>query len=212
MEEIKIEPRRNNYGFLWILGIIVFLTLAIWVFNTTDKDPSYADNSSYNNSGSGSSGGVTSSSVWKNIELDAPRIRRPELNIYSNDFSTRGNDRYTIYSLGENLLFDTNEATLNTKAQKNLKEIAASINKRYEKGLVRIYGYTDARSSDTHNKALSEERAMAVKNWLQTKGNIDESRISIHPMGESDPIASNKTAPGQHQNRRVEIVATNLNR
>jgi outer membrane protein OmpA-like peptidoglycan-associated protein len=209
MEEIKIEPRKNNYGFLWILGIIVFLTLAIWVFNTTDKDPSYAENSSYENSGSGSSGGATASSIWRNMSLDAPRIRRPELTIYSNDFTTRGNDKYTVYSLGENLLFDTNKPSLNSKAEKNLKEIAASINKRYGNGLVRIYGYADARSSEGQNKKLSEQRALAVKEWLQTKGNIDESRISIHPMGESDPVASNRTQVGQHQNRRVEIVAIN---
>ena len=50
-------------------------------------------------------------------------------------------------------------------------------------------------------------RAEAVRNWLTQNGNISQDRISVHPVGEADPVASNQTAEGRQQNRRVEIVA-----
>jgi outer membrane protein OmpA-like peptidoglycan-associated protein len=210
MEEINFKPRGARFGFLWVLGIVVFLTLSIWVFNTSDKDVTYSERSMYGvNSGIGSSGGTSASAVWRNVNLNAPLVSHPDIKISSSDFETRGNDRYTVYSLGENLLFEPNKAKLNSKAELNLIQIVNSINKNYENGLVRVYGYTDEQGSEAHNEDLAADRAMTVKNWLTSKGNIEESRISVEPMGESRPVASNKSATGRHQNRRVEIVAIN---
>jgi outer membrane protein OmpA-like peptidoglycan-associated protein len=210
MEEINYEPRRNRFGFLWVLGIVVFLTLSIWVFNTSDKDITYSESSTYGvNSGTGSSGGTAASAVWRNLNLNAPLVTHPDIKISSTYFETRGNDRYTVYSLGENLLFEPNKAKLNSQAELNLVQIVNSINKQYKNGLVRVYGYTDEQGSESHNNDLAADRAMTVKNWLASKGNIDESRISVEPMGESRPVASNKSATGRRQNRRVEIVAIN---
>jgi outer membrane protein OmpA-like peptidoglycan-associated protein len=113
--------------------------------------------------------------------------------------------------MGENLLFDTDKATLRPDAEQNLQQIAGSLKQRYAGGQVRIYGHTDARADASYNKELSEQRAEAVKNWLVSNAGVDASRISIQPMGESDPVASNQTKSGQQQNRRVEIVAMNGN-
>jgi outer membrane protein OmpA-like peptidoglycan-associated protein len=131
------------------------------------------------------------------------------MKISSPDFETRGNDNYTVYSLGENLLFDTDKAELSAGAKDNLQQIVASINQRYANGNIRLYGFTDATAGKEYNKELSEKRAENVKNWLTQSGNIDASRISVHPMGEANPEASNQTEEGRQQNRRVEIVAMN---
>jgi hypothetical protein len=57
------------------------------------------------------------------------------------------------------------------------------------------------------NKELAEQRAEAVRAWLAKNGNMSEGNISVHPVGESQPTASNATEQGRQKNRRVEIVA-----
>jgi outer membrane protein OmpA-like peptidoglycan-associated protein len=109
--------------------------------------------------------------------------------------------------LGENILFDEGKSTIRADAEKNLKQVATSIAKRYNNGLVRVFGHTDAVGSAGYNKELAEQRAEAVRNWLVKNGNISEDRISLQPIGESNPVASNSTQEGRQQNRRVEIVA-----
>lgn len=166
-----------------------------------------SDEGSANDVNAESGGDNMNTNIWKDVDLDVPSIRFPEIS--SPDLTLRGNDRYTVYSLGENILFDSDKATLRPQAEDKLKQISASLKQRYENGQIRIYGYTDAEDSKTYNKELSEQRAQAVKQWL-TKNGVEESRISIHPMGESKPIRSNATEAGKEQNRRVEIVAMNI--
>jgi len=218
MAEINIEPRRRGFNWLWLLGIAALLGLLVFLFvGKGDRNVSQtADNTSNAmekgvGAASGAAGGMAdrASSAWNGLDFNAPRVDRDELKISSPDFETRGNDNYTIYSLGENLLFDSDKAELSNKAQQNLNQIVASIKKRYADGQIRVYGYTDARANDQHNKELSAERAEAVKKWLTSKGNLSESQVSVHPMGEENPVASNQTSGGQKMNRRVEIVAMN---
>ncbi|MDB5012168.1 MAG: rane protein, partial [Daejeonella sp.] len=71
---------------------------------------------------------------------------------------------------------------------------------------IRIYGYTDSTGTAAHNKQLAEDRANAVSSWLVANGNISQNRISINPVGEAQAAATNATAEGRKQNRRVEIV------
>jgi OmpA-OmpF porin, OOP family len=65
-------------------------------------------------------------------------------------------------------------------------------------------GHTDAVGTDAYNQRLSERRAAAVKDYL-VKGGISASRIETAGFGESRPVASNETAEGRAQNRRVEL-------
>jgi OOP family OmpA-OmpF porin len=69
---------------------------------------------------------------------------------------------------------------------------------------VLIEGHTDSVGSDAYNLSLSQRRADAVKSYLVSKG-IAASRIESRGMGESKPVASNETAMGRAENRRVEI-------
>jgi OmpA-OmpF porin, OOP family len=68
---------------------------------------------------------------------------------------------------------------------------------------VKIIGYTDSRGSNTYNLKLSLHRAKAVKSALEKTG-IDAKRIQAVGKGEADPIATNTTAAGRAQNRRIE--------
>ena len=67
-------------------------------------------------------------------------------------------------------------------------------------------GFADSRGDKSYNKELSEKRAEAVKNYLMNNGKIAADRVSVEPMGETMPVASNATAAGRQENRRVEIA------
>lgn len=139
--------------------------------------------------------------------LNLPDVDFPEVNLP--DVSVRGNDQYSIYGLEETVLFDLDKATIKPTAARALEQVAASITQRSTDKRLRIIGHTDSLASAGYNKELSEKRAEAVKNWLVQNGKIEASRISIQPMGQSDPVASNATAAGRQQNRRVEIAVLN---
>jgi len=221
MAEIEIKPKdKGGFNWLWLLAIAALAGLVIWLV-TRNKDAdntvAAAGNTVENTVGAagekvkdaGEGVAAEARDAWESVDLNAPKVERPELNISSPDFEARGNDNYTIYSLGENLLFDTDKAELRADAEQNLQQIAASIKQRYPEGQIRLYGFTDATAGQEYNKELSEKRAENVKNWLTQNTNMDASRISVHPMGESSPEASNQTEAGRQKNRRVEIAAMN---
>lgn len=66
-----------------------------------------------------------------------------------------------------------------------------------------IEGHTDSRAGKTYNQKLSEKRAKSVRDYLVTKLGIDGNRLTAKGYGLTKPIASNKTAEGRQQNRRV---------
>jgi outer membrane protein OmpA-like peptidoglycan-associated protein len=118
----------------------------------------------------------------------------------------RGDSTYNVYSVDETVLFDTDKSEIKPSAAETLKQITGSIGQRYGTRQVRVMGFADSRGDKDYNKELSEKRAEAVKNYLVTNGSIDASRISVEPMGEAMPAASNATAAGRKENRRVEIA------
>ena len=79
-----------------------------------------------------------------------------------------------------------------------------------EYGDVTIYvdGYTDAIGSVPYNQRLSERRANAVKEYLQRHG-VSATRMTGRGFGKSNPVATNDTAEGRAQNRRVELIVNN---
>ena len=99
--------------------------------------------------------------------------------------------------------FDFNKATIRADAQPILDEAVATL--QQEGGVAVIAeGYTDSIGSDTYNAQLSLQRANAVRDYL-TRGGIAADRISVEGFGKSHPVASNATADGRAQNRRVEL-------
>lgn len=74
---------------------------------------------------------------------------------------------------------------------------------------IEVTGHTDATGSDNINKSISEARAEKVGKFLIEVGDIAPKRITTRGYGESRPVASNKTAAGRAENRRVEINIIN---
>ncbi len=106
-----------------------------------------------------------------------------------------------------NITFDTNEAIIKSNFQPVLNSIAKVI-VEYDQTMVQVYGYTDNTGSAATNNALSLRRANAVSNYLRLRG-VNGNRIITDGLGSSNPIASNATAAGREQNRRVEIALIN---
>jgi len=112
-----------------------------------------------------------------------------------------GND--IILNMPGNITFATGSADINANFYEVLNSVGIVL-EEYEKSLVDIYGHTDSVGSAQSNQALSERRAQSVARYLTTRG-IRGDRFLVQGMGESQPIASNGTAAGKAQNRRVEI-------
>ena len=107
--------------------------------------------------------------------------------------------------LGENSVnFDFNKATLTAKAKQNLDKLVP-VFKSYADTDIKIYGFTDSKGSDDYNLNLSKQRALAVKNYLGSKGLVS-GRFTVVGMGEAEPIATNDTDSGRSLNRRVEFA------
>ena len=82
---------------------------------------------------------------------------------------------------------------------------AAEILKAHQNVTVNVNGYCDAIGSVRYNLRLSERRADAVVRYLADHG-VAESRMSPHGYGKTNFVATNKTAEGRAQNRRVELI------
>ncbi|WP_321275876.1 OmpA family protein [Thiomicrorhabdus indica] len=99
--------------------------------------------------------------------------------------------------------FDTDSSELKPAAFGDLDTYADYLNQMNDAS-VKVTGHTDSRGAESYNQKLSERRAMAVKSYLEEKG-IASDRINANGAGETQPIASNKTAEGRAENRRVEV-------
>jgi len=100
--------------------------------------------------------------------------------------------------------FDFNKANIRPDAVPVLDEAAALLKQEPQSVGVLCIGHTDSVGSDEYNMKLSMRRAEAVKSYLVSRG-IPARRISVEGRGEANPVASNATAEGRAQNRRVEL-------
>ncbi len=101
------------------------------------------------------------------------------------------------------ILFPTGKYTLNEQAKADLTRFAASL-KDNPNTNVQIYGFTDNTGSFAVNQRLSGERADAVLSYLANSG-VSPTRLTAQGIPMADYVASNDTAEGRAQNRRVEI-------
>lgn len=111
-----------------------------------------------------------------------------------------------VVTVPQDLLFAFDSAAVSANQQANLRTVAASLN-RYPDTTVNVIGHTDNTGAASYNQSLSERRANAVASVLIGAG-VSASRVVAVGRGENQPIASNLTAEGRQQNRRVEIIIT----
>jgi len=104
------------------------------------------------------------------------------------------------------VLFDTGKYTLRPGAREKLAKISGII--LAHPGLrLEIEGHTDSVGGDEYNQRLSEQRAGGVRDYLVQQG-ISMNNVSARGFGKTQPVASNDTAAGRQQNRRVELVVS----
>ena len=102
-----------------------------------------------------------------------------------------------------NITFQTDSADINSGFYPTLNSVAKVL-KKFSDTNVMVMGYTDSTGSVSYNQTLSQNRAQSVASYLVGQG-VPSTRFSVVGMGVSNPIASNATAEGRQQNRRVEI-------
>ena len=108
-----------------------------------------------------------------------------------------------ITQIASKIFFETNSDKLKVASLVQLDELARIVSK-YESANLLIEGHTDSQGKDDFNMTLSQKRTESVKTYLMGKG-IMESRLTATGLGETKPIADNKTALGRAKNRRVEL-------
>jgi flagellar motor protein MotB len=111
-----------------------------------------------------------------------------------------------LYTLPADLLFDTGEAELRPSSVVVVEEVAKDITERFPGKPIIVRGHTDSVGGSPANRELSRLRAEAVADILIEEGGIEPDSMEIEAFGELDPRASNETAEGRAQNRRVEIL------
>lgn len=106
-------------------------------------------------------------------------------------------------TVSNEVLFDFNSTALRSASRSSLREMA-DVFEKYPDTTIVVAGHTDSVGSNSYNERLSERRADSVANYLENLG-VRSSRIDAVGYGESQPRASNSSASGRQQNRRVEL-------
>ena len=137
------------------------------------------------------------------LEAEKVELRAQLLKQFNAILQTRDTARGLIVNMSD-VLFDTAKFSLRPVAREKLAKIAGIVSGH--PGLrLDVEGYTDSVGGDDYNQRLSEQRGGAVRDYL-TKEGMAGGSVTAKGFGKNDPVASNSTASGRQQNRRVEIV------
>jgi outer membrane protein OmpA-like peptidoglycan-associated protein len=100
--------------------------------------------------------------------------------------------------------FDTGSAEIKPGFRSTMDRLADVV-VRYQKTVITVVGHTDAEGTSESNRDLSQRRAQAVVDYLESK-NVISGRLTAVGRGETEPVADNKTEAGRRANRRVELL------
>lgn len=118
---------------------------------------------------------------------------------------TRETARGLIVNISD-VLFDFNQYTLKPGAREKMAKVSGIL-LAYPGLKLQLEGHTDSIGTDEYNRLLSQKRADAVRDYLVSQG-VSAASVSAAGLGKDDPVASNDTAAGRQQNRRVEMVVS----
>jgi len=138
-------------------------------------------------------------------ETEKKQLRAQLLLQFNTILQTSDTARGLIVNMSD-VLFDTGKYTLRAGAREKLARVAGIL--AGHPGLqLQVEGYTDSVGSDASNQQLSEHRAASVRDYLTAAG-IPANSVTAKGLGETLPVATNDTAAGRQQNRRVELVVS----
>jgi outer membrane protein OmpA-like peptidoglycan-associated protein len=136
---------------------------------------------------------------------DREELRARLLVQFNAILETRDTARGLVVNMSD-VLFDSAKFTLRPAAREKLAKISGIV-LAYPTLILSIEGNTDSVGTDAYNQTLSENRAGSVRDYLGQQG-IPAASMTAHGFGKSQPVASNDTAGGRQQNRRVELVVS----
>jgi outer membrane protein OmpA-like peptidoglycan-associated protein len=138
-------------------------------------------------------------------EADKAQLRAQLLLQFNAILQTRDTARGLIVNMSD-VLFDTAKYSLRPVAREKLARVAGIL--EGHPGLrMQVEGYTDSVGGDDYNQQLSEHRAASVRDYLTGAG-LPQTSVTAKGFGKTEPVASNDTAAGRQQNRRVELVVS----
>lgn len=146
-----------------------------------------------------------SDALRQQAEAEKTALRERLRNQLNMILETRETQRGLIVNIND-VLFDFNKYTLKPGAREKLAKVAGIV-LAYPGLKIQLEGHTDSIGSDEYNQKLSEQRADAVRSYLVGQGVPSDTTTAIG-LGKSGPVASNDTAAGRQQNRRVDMVVS----
>jgi len=165
----------------------------------------------------GAAGAVAGASVGAIIgnKMDKAKAAAEELENAQVETVTDGNGLKAVkLTFDSGILFDSGKSTLRPVAQSTLTNFVNKVLKQNTDMNVGILGFTDNQGfksaktkaqSQEMNKQLSQDRAQSVCNYILSQGAASSQIKEVIGFGEENPVASNETAEGRQQNRRVEV-------
>ncbi len=145
-------------------------------------------------------GGAVGGAIGNELDKQAGELRRD----LDSDIGVVNTGSELRVTMPQDLLFATDSDRLRGDLIADLRVVSNSLND-YPNSTVVVIGHTDSTGAAAYNQNLSERRAASVAAVLRGEG-VSSARLRTIGQGEAQPVASNATASGRAQNRRVEII------
>ena len=188
-------PRRNNTGTGVIAGALGGALLG-YLTNTSDSEQGRRN--ALIGAGIGALGGGAVGAYMDRQQ------RELEAQLSGSGVGVARQGDNLVLRMPSDVTFASNQSSINPAFNATLDDVAAVLN-RYDQSIVDIIGHADSDGAEDYNLDLSRRRASSVAQYLVSR-NVLPDRLYVDGKGESAPIASNETAAGKAQNRRVEIL------
>ncbi|HYC67040.1 OmpA family protein [Brevundimonas sp.] len=188
-------PRRNNTGTGAIAGALGGALLG-YLTNTSNSEEGRKN--ALIGAGIGALGGAAVGAYMDRQQRDL----EAELSGSGVGVARQGDN--LVLRMPSDVTFASNQSSINPGFYATLDDVSAVLN-RYDQSVVDIIGHADSDGADDYNLNLSRQRASSVAQYLVSR-NVLPDRLYVDGRGESQPVATNATAEGKAQNRRVEIL------
>lgn len=142
---------------------------------------------------------------YKFNKIELPTIIKPPVVETKTEIKYLEIERYNL-----NLYFGFNKSNLINKDKVVLNNIINKIAKHEGNIIIKVIGHTDSVGSSKYNRKLSLERAISTRDYLKEHIKNGDIKFEVDGMGESNPIATNKTKVGRSMNRRVELIIKSI--
>jgi len=188
-------PRRNNTGTGAIAGALGGALLG-YLTNTSNSEQGRKN--ALIGAGIGALGGAAVGAYMDRQQRDL------EAQLSGSGVGVARQGDNLVLRMPSDVTFASNQSSINPRFDATLDDVAAVLN-RYDQSTIDIIGHADSDGADDYNLDLSRRRASSVAQYFVSR-NVLADRLYVDGKGESEPVASNATAEGKAQNRRVEIL------